>query len=192
MLRLCCSIGIWADTLFYYKFLALSSNRTDPVLQQVSPLLSQSWSTTGYGDSLENVAVVFYGVFESLWNCFSIRKCSKSFSFKSLCKVLVGIPKFSQIFIGPTFLPFYPLKFSKIQRKCHNFGLYPVGMDSDLLIYVLLSVFWGGIVCFLFGQQNILLKNSIMGEVMEMEAIWVFLLSSIQHIKYCNWEWVFI
>ena len=46
-----------------------------------------------------------------------------------------------KFFIGPTFLPFNPLKFSKIQRKCRNIGLYPVGMDSDLLIYVLLSVF---------------------------------------------------
>ena len=78
-------------------------------------------------------------------------------------------------FIGPSFRACSLIKFSKKQKKstlaakfCHINGLYLGGMDPELLVCVLLSVFGEKMLVFyLFGQQNISLKQSVIA----MQAI---------------------
>ena len=50
-------------------------------------------------------------------------------------------------------------------------GSHSVGIDSDKLVYFLLSVLAQKTLIFLLGQQNISCKNSFMGEVIEKKAV---------------------
>ena len=83
---------------------------------------------------------------------------------------------------------FSVLLLAEVLQKQHRLIFQShIGMDSDLLTYVLLSVLSKEYSHFLFGQQNILLKNSVTGKNTgpESQRLFDFLLpSSIPRFKH--------
>ena len=83
---------------------------------------------------------------------------------KRVCELfgseLLSVPKFSQIFHKSKLSVLLPVEVVQISSKkqrliVHVIGQYSDVMDSDQLVYVLLSVLGQEIPVFCFGQQNI-------------------------------------
>ena len=102
---------------------------------------------------------------------YKIRRINVKFHFKG------KVAMYSKIY--PIFWSVLIFKFvlqpadvlPKIRVTVNSMGSHSVGIDSDKLVYFLLSVLAQKTLIFLLGQQNISCKNSFMGEVIEKKAV---------------------
>ena len=141
---------------------------------------------SGKKSSLYEQTLHSRGIFSNVWLRTQYHKSwCEVFMWESSCT-----PMLSQRFHRSELSGLQPYqilqkkKTSTLAAKfCHINGLYLGGMDPELLVCVLLSVFGEKMLVFyLFGQQNISLKQSVIA----MQAIWVP--SSIISIDYTVYQ----